>query len=176
MLEWWYGDRNDAWNVKPRVDVLCVNAGADKGDVWEPDAGGASKHCEVSQVLVGLDREQSEGEMQDTPGTNECLCELYPKFRHSHFLSFCATQVIFITEYMSSGSLKQFWRRQRKTTKLWMWRWGVLSIIQIEKTVCRKVREQCHLLAEIWQNHNTGTIYMSQAWKRWCTQILSALR
>ncbi len=69
-----------------------------------------------------------------------------------------------------------FWIRQRKTTKLWMWRWGVLSIIQIEKPVCRKVREQCHLLAEIWQNHNTGTIYMSQAWKRWCTQILSALR
>lgn len=45
-------------------------------------------------------------------------------------------QVIFITEYMSSGSLKQFLKRTKKNVKK-------LPL---------------------------------QAWKRWCTQILSALR
>ncbi len=55
--------------------------------------------------------------MQDTPGRNERLCELYPKFRHSRFLSFRGTQVIFITEYMSSGSLKQFLKKTKKNHK-----------------------------------------------------------
>lgn len=45
-------------------------------------------------------------------------------------------QVIFITEYMSSGSLKQFLKRTKRNVK------------KISLT----------------------------AWKRWCTQILSALR
>lgn len=45
-------------------------------------------------------------------------------------------QVIFITEYMSSGSLKQFLKRTKRNVKK-------LPL---------------------------------QAWKRWCTQILSALR
>lgn len=45
-------------------------------------------------------------------------------------------QVIFITEYMSCGSLKQFLKRTKRNVKR-------LPL---------------------------------QAWKRWCTQILSALR
>ncbi len=45
------------------------------------------------------------------------MCELYPKFRHSRVLSFRATQVIFITEYMSSGSLKQFLKKTKKNHK-----------------------------------------------------------
>lgn len=49
---------------------------------------------------------------------------------------FCFPQVIFITEYMSSGSLKQFLKRTKRNVK---------------------------------------KLPLS-AWKRWCTQILSALR
>lgn len=45
-------------------------------------------------------------------------------------------QVIFITEYVSSGSLKQFLKKTKK-------------------------------------NHKAMN---ARAWKRWCTQILSALR
>ncbi len=56
----------------------------------------------------------------------DCLRKLY----------FPPLQLIFITEYMSSGSLKQFLRRTKKNN--------------------RKIQ--------------------LQSWKRWCTQILSALR
>lgn len=127
--------------------ALC-QAGADTRDVWEPDAGGASEHRKVSQVLAGHEREQSEGETQNTADKNKRFCELCPEFRR--FLSFRATQVIFITEYMSSGSLKQFLKKTKKNHKTMNvkvrrfidhWKW--------------KAGGQRHLLAEIWQNLNT---------------------
>lgn len=125
-------------------------AGADTRDVWEPDAGGASEHRKVSQVLAGHEREQSEGETQNAPDKNKRSGELCPEFRHSRFLSFRATQVIFITEYMSSGSLKQFLKKTKKNHKTMNvkvrrfidhWKW--------------KAGGRRHLLAEIWQNLNT---------------------
>lgn len=50
---------------------------------------------------------------------------LTSSFSHTHMLvheqvflsSVCATQVIFITEYMSSGSLKQFLKKTKKNHK-----------------------------------------------------------
>lgn len=98
------------------VCTLCY-AGADTRDVWEPYAGGASEHRKISQVLAGHEREQSKGESQNTLDKNKRFCELCPEFRRSRFLSICATQVIFITEYMSSGSLKQFLKKTKKNHK-----------------------------------------------------------
>ncbi|XP_067852735.1 nuclear receptor-binding protein 2-like [Heptranchias perlo] len=71
-------------------------------------------------------------------------------------------RVIFITEYMSSGSLKQFLKKTKKN----------------HKTMHEKVRiarqEGSFPVGEHFssQGHSASDL---QAWKRWCTQILSAL-
>lgn len=110
-----------------------------------------------------------------------------------------APQVIFITEYVSSGSLKQFLKKTKKNHKAMNARvWGVVL----------GCAEHMSGSGAIWDGGGagrgaawgTGTglvpggdavlapraqpplpagpteCIRRQAWKRWCTQILSALR
>ncbi|GAB1299480.1 Nuclear receptor-binding protein 2 [Apodemus speciosus] len=73
---------------------------------------------------------------------------------HKYWLdaSEARARVIFITEYVSSGSLKQFLKKTKKNHK------------------AMNARAQQPLGA-----HPTESCVRCQAWKRWCTQILSAL-
>lgn len=90
---------------------LCAFAGEDQGDVWESNAGWTPQHCQVPQVLAGYEGESGAG----------VYVFLFSFFTHSENtlnppLSI-SSQVIFITEYMSSGSLKQFLKKTKKNHK-----------------------------------------------------------
>lgn len=95
-----------------------------------------------------------------------------------------APQVVFITEYVSSGSLKQFLKKTKKNHKamnarVWRvgWRWWGRGAPSGTGTGLG------------WGGGAVGAppaqpplptgpteCVIRQAWKRWCTQILSALR
>ena len=72
------------------------------------------------------------------------------------------SQVVFITEYVSSGSLKQFLKKTKKNHKAMNAR-------------ARGQAEAPQAQPPFPRPHPTEPV-RRQAWKRWCTQILSALR
>ncbi|KAK7799248.1 hypothetical protein U0070_023701 [Myodes glareolus] len=85
---------------------------------------------------------------------------------HKYWLdaSEARARVIFITEYVSSGSLKQFLKKTKKNHKAMNARvWG-------ERGSGRAPQAQ-----QPFGAHPTESCVRCQAWKRWCTQILSAL-
>lgn len=92
---------------------------------------------------------------------------------HSYMaaLLFCL-QVIFITEYMSSGSLKQFLKKTKKNHKTMnekVWK------LNDNDVFCRQfIKILFSLFCFINVSHEL--FLFCQAWKRWCIQILSALR
>uniref|UniRef100_A0A673UQN1 Nuclear receptor binding protein 2 n=1 Tax=Suricata suricatta TaxID=37032 RepID=A0A673UQN1_SURSU len=100
-------------------------------------------------------------------------------------------RVIFITEYVSSGSLKQFLKKTKKNHKamnarVWGVGWGCVGDVGDEgplwgpkraraRSGCKVgVRGGHHRPSRISRTGRTESI-RQQAWKRWCTQILSAL-
>lgn len=95
---------------------LCF-LGEDQGDVWEPDAGRTSQHCQVPQVLAGHEGESGTGRMLFMR-----ISSLSPIF---HTLT--PAPPVALRLYSSQNTCHQaasssFWRKLRKTTRPWMWR------------------------------------------------------
>ena len=70
----------------------------------------------------------------------------------------CAVQLVFITEYMTSGSLLQFLKKAKRTKK------SVTERVSIAHCNGYKCVFTIFLIPTV------------QMWRRWCRQILSALR
>lgn len=95
---------------------------------------------------------------------------------------FATWQVIFITEYVSSGSLKQFLKKTKKNHKAMnakVCKWAGVGQGQAGVRVLLGT-ETVRGTGQGWAQLPFGAHLMEsirrQAWKRWCTQILSALR
>ena len=105
-----------------------------------------------------------------------------------------ASQVIFITEYVSSGSLKQFLKKTKKNHKAMNARVQGVGWVSVRDRVgsgCTGDRGGEGVLGGPGHRSGAGPGHLGpsclscahptesvrrQAWKRWCTQILSALR
>ncbi|XP_068839410.1 nuclear receptor-binding protein 2 isoform X4 [Capricornis sumatraensis] len=90
-------------------------------------------------------------------------------------------RVIFITEYVSSGSLKQFLKKTKKNHKAMnarVCKWAGVGQGQAGVRVLLGT-ETVRGTGQGWAQLPFGAHLMEsirrQAWKRWCTQILSAL-
>lgn len=65
-----------------------------------------------------LDMKESQARVRfDLIFKKSSLSPSFTHFEHTDSCSTCAPQVIFITEYMSSGSLKQFLKKTKKNHK-----------------------------------------------------------
>lgn len=155
ILEWWYSDRQNAWNVKPSVYVLCVMQERIREmfenlmQVEHPNIVKFHKYwldMRESRARVSLKTHLIKTNASVNFALNSDIHVFFLFVPHRWFLSLNICHL----EVSSS-----FWRRQRKTTKLWMWRWDVSSNIESENPSCRKAGGLHHLLAEIWQTLNT---------------------
>lgn len=144
-------DRQNAWNVKPSVDVLCVMQERIREmfenlmQVEHPNIVKFHKYwldMRESRARVRLKTHLKNTSVNFVPNSDIHVFFLFVPHRWFLLLSICHLEV--------SSS---FWRRPRKITKLWMWRWDVSSIIESEKLEDN---------ATFWQKYdNLNTLVLS---------------